>query len=46
MALHANARGDHFTEEMVCDWCDYLLVADDARAKALCASDTSDAKNT
>ncbi|KAJ1469503.1 hypothetical protein T484DRAFT_1851515 [Baffinella frigidus] len=40
VALHGNARGDVFTVEMVCEWCDYLLVADDARAKALCPDDT------
>ena len=34
--LHANAKGDHFTEAMVCKWCDYLLVADESRAKAVC----------
>ena len=35
--LQANAKGDHFNETMICKWCDYLLVADDSRAKEVCS---------
>ena len=36
VSLHQNVLGKHFDEHNICNWCDYLLVDDDARSTLLC----------
>lgn len=34
--LDANTEGNYFNASLICEWCDYLLVANDVHARAFC----------